>query len=200
MKGAYWDEEQIVADQNNWPVPVFDEKHDTDESFERCTDALLEAWPHLRPAFGTHNPYSIAQAIVKAKAAGLPDDGIEFQTLYGMAEGLRGAVSDMGYRTRVYVPVGQVIPGMAYLVRRLLENTSNQAWFNTGTSATQPAPADTGSLQRHDGREPADATGLLHIRNSPPAPFFEADARDAMQEAIAQRRERFGADYPLLIG
>jgi RHH-type proline utilization regulon transcriptional repressor/proline dehydrogenase/delta 1-pyrroline-5-carboxylate dehydrogenase len=200
VKGAYWDEEQIVADQNNWPVPVFTDKQETDESFDLCTDALVEAWPHLHPAFGTHNPYSTAQAITKANAAGIPDTGIEFQTLYGMAEGLRGAVGDMGYRTRVYLPVGQVIPGMAYLVRRLLENTSNQAWFNAG-SGSAPAPADAGSLQRGDGGGPsAGAAVAAHIPNSPPAPFFETDTRRAMQNAIDRRREQFGTRVPLLTG
>src|SRR5207253_1240172 len=129
VKGAYWEEERIVASQNAWPLPVFEEKWQTDASFERCTDALLEAWPHLRPCFGTHNHRSIAQAIVKARARGLADRDIEFQMLYGMAEELRAAVAGDGYRTRVYTPVGAVIPGMAYLVRRLLENTSNQSWF-----------------------------------------------------------------------
>ena len=128
VKGAYWEEERIVAGQNEWEVPVYEEKAATDASFERCTDALLAAWPHLRPAFGTHNPRSIAQAAVKAKALGLAGE-VEFQTLFGMAEELRAAVAAEGFRSRVYVPVGAVVPGMAYLVRRLLENTSNQSWF-----------------------------------------------------------------------
>ncbi|HWO74165.1 MAG TPA: proline dehydrogenase family protein, partial [Dehalococcoidia bacterium] len=53
VKGAYWEEERIVADQNEWPVPVYEDKAATDASFERCTDRLLAAWPHLRAAFGT---------------------------------------------------------------------------------------------------------------------------------------------------
>ncbi len=35
----------------------------------------------------------------------------------------------MGYRVREYAPVGDLLPGMAYLVRRLLENTSNESWL-----------------------------------------------------------------------
>jgi RHH-type proline utilization regulon transcriptional repressor/proline dehydrogenase/delta 1-pyrroline-5-carboxylate dehydrogenase len=138
VKGAYWDEERIVADQNGWQSPVYEDKQDTDDSYDRCTGDLLGAWPHLRPAFGTHNPHSVAQAAVKAREAGLGDEDIEFQMLYGMAEGLRGDIADRGWRTRVYVPIGQVIPGMAYLVRRLLENTSNQAWFNASASGHEP--------------------------------------------------------------
>jgi RHH-type proline utilization regulon transcriptional repressor/proline dehydrogenase/delta 1-pyrroline-5-carboxylate dehydrogenase len=209
VKGAYWDEEQIVADQNSWPVPVFTEKPDTDASYDRCTDALLEAWPHLRPAFGTHNPHSVAQAVVKSRHAGLADADIEFQMLYGMAEGLREAVAKMGYRTRVYVPVGEVIPGMAYLVRRLLENTSNQAWFNTNAAVIPEAPVGGKSLQRTPlpasqvpGPDPLSA-----IQNSAPAPFFDPDTRAQMQAALerVQTRARSSVSsdserHPLLIG
>src|SRR5690606_39292511 len=54
---------------------------------------------------------------------------VEFQVLYGMATPLRRALVDMGQRVRVYTPYGELIPGMAYLVRRLLENTSNQSFL-----------------------------------------------------------------------
>ena len=49
--------------------------------------------------------------------------------LYGMAAELKQAANEMGFRVREYVPVGEMIPGMAYLVRRLLENTSNESWL-----------------------------------------------------------------------
>ena len=191
VKGAYWDEERIIAAQNSWPVPVFERKEETDASFERCTDALLAAWPHLRPAFGSHNPRSVAQAMVKARNAGRQIPDIEFQMLYGMAEGLRNAVAAAGYRTRVYVPVGRVIPGMAYLVRRLLENTSNQAWFNVGVTVSSIAQPP--SEERAKRAEPA-------FSNAPPLTFFEPDIREKMSSSLARARRGFGTTYPLLIG
>jgi RHH-type proline utilization regulon transcriptional repressor/proline dehydrogenase/delta 1-pyrroline-5-carboxylate dehydrogenase len=202
VKGAYWDEEQIVADQNGWPVPVFTEKSDTDDSYDRCTDALVAAWPHLRSAFGTHNPHSVAQAAVKARAAGLRDADFEFQMLFGMAEGLRRAVAKAGYRTRVYLPVGQVIPGMAYLVRRLLENTSNQAWFNAGAKGGV-ALDGRGSLTPDPSpvaRERGNLFGLDAMQNMAPARFCEPEVRTQMRSAINARRAAFGKAYPLLIG
>ncbi|HEY8489370.1 MAG TPA: proline dehydrogenase family protein [Dehalococcoidia bacterium] len=198
VKGAYWDEERIVARQHGWPVPVYERKVETDASYERCTEALLDAWPRLRPAFGTHNPWSAAYAAVAARRRGLRPADVEFQSLYGMAEGLREAVAAEGYRTRVYVPVGQVIPGMAYLVRRLLENTSNESWFVRGFS-----------LPSADGRAPAEAPAPAPeepdaepggFRNTAPAPFFRPEARAAMAEALAAVRRRFGGRYPLLVG
>ncbi len=195
VKGAYWDEERIVASQNGWPVPVFEEKVDTDASYERCTDHLLDAWPNLKPAFGTHNPHSVAQAIAKLRQRGLRGESAEFQVLYGMAEGLRMAIADEGYRTRVYVPVGQIIPGMAYLVRRLLENTSNQAWFHQGLSeAMSGAPA----ARRRAANTPRwDIRGF---RNAGLAEFHQPEAREGMKAALLSARKSFGASYPLLVG
>ncbi|HUF53376.1 MAG TPA: proline dehydrogenase family protein [Dehalococcoidia bacterium] len=195
VKGAYWDEEHIVADQNNWPVPVWSRKADTDACYDRCTDALVAAYPHLRPAFGSHNPYSVAQAIAKWEVAGHDPAAIEIQTLFGMAEGLRTAVGEMGYRTRIYVPVGQVIPGMAYLVRRLLENTSNQAWFNAASSGDGRGPA----LGLPDELEPPPPREGAFV-NAPPAPFFVPDVRQRMSQAIADARKNFGDSHLLLSG
>ena len=48
--------------------------------------------------------------------------------LHGMAEPVHAAVRRLGLRHRVYAPVGELVPGMAYLVRRLLENTSNESF------------------------------------------------------------------------
>ncbi|MFN8535591.1 MAG: proline dehydrogenase family protein [Dehalococcoidia bacterium] len=187
VKGAYWDEERAIAGQNGWPTPVYERKAETDASFERCTDALLDAWPALQPAFGSHNPRSIAQAAVKARRRGLARQEIEFQLLYGMAEGVREALAEVGYRTRVYVPVGAIIPGMAYLVRRLLENTSNESWFNAGAAlpATRsPAPV-------------ADAPRPAAFVNAPPARFFEPETRETMRAALSRRHEE---TFPLRLG
>ena len=215
VKGAYWEEERIVAGQNSWQTPVFEEKGATDASYERCTDALLDAWPHLRPAFATHNPRSIAHAAAKARARGMANGDVEFQMLFGMAEELRAAVAAEGYRTRVYVPIGQVIPGMAYLVRRLLENTSNQSWFVREAAAESPEeilappkphpptlypPAERGRAEAESGRAEVAGDHEGRFSNAPPAQFFVPRTRDNMREALREAERDFGREYPLLIG
>ena len=59
---------------------------------------------------------------------GIPDNGYEIQLLFGMAEPVHDAMRKLGARLRVYAPMGELVPGMAYLVRRLLENTSNESF------------------------------------------------------------------------
>lgn len=191
VKGAYWDEERIVASQNAWPVPVYERKEETDASFETCVDALMDAWPALQPAFATHNPRSAAYAAIAARERGLRTVDVEFQMLYGMAEGLRNAIAAKGYRTRVYVPIGEIIPGMAYLVRRLLENTSNQTWFMGPFGSVTHAQRSDRKIE--DGAQ-------SRFGNVAPAPFFQPETRLPMVSAIEEARRSFGTSYPLLVG
>jgi RHH-type transcriptional regulator, proline utilization regulon repressor / proline dehydrogenase / delta 1-pyrroline-5-carboxylate dehydrogenase len=200
VKGAYWDEEVVLAAQEGRPAPVFTDKDATDANYERCTARLLTAYPHLRPAFATHNPRTLAQAMVRIERSGVPASDVEFQMLYGMAEGLRKAVQAAGYLTRVYVPAGEIIPGMAYLVRRLLENSSNESWFlhrhETGNAAAllrRPEPGDD------DGRAPG--TGRAEFANHSPAEFYRPAVRRQMDRALADARSSWGTVYgPLVAG
>ncbi len=195
VKGAYWDEEVVLAEQESRGTPVFVAKGATDASFERCTARLVGYAPALRPAFASHNPRSIAQAMARIEASGMDGAHAEFQVLYGMAEGLREAVQKSGYRTRVYVPVGEVIPGMAYLVRRLLENTSNESWLLHRHEDARPEAV----LEAPDAAEPL-AEAMVGFANHPPAEFHLPAERGAMEAALGGARAAFGSEYPLLIG
>lgn len=138
VRGAYWDYEIVVARQHGWPIPVFTEKLETDRSYETCARLLLEAYPHVHTAIATHNVRSIAHAIVMARYLGLPERAFEFQMLYGMGAALKQAVVAAGQRLRVYAPYGELIPGMAYLVRRLLENVSSESFLRQGFAEKRP--------------------------------------------------------------
>ncbi len=129
VKGAYWDYETILAAREGWPVPVFTEKWKSDASFESCARLLMSNYQWLRPAFGTHNVRSIAAVLALAEEFNVPPLQYEFQMLYGMADEFKDVLVRMGRRMRIYTPYGQLLPGMAYLVRRLLENTSNESFL-----------------------------------------------------------------------
>ena len=137
VKGAYWDYEVIHAQQMGWPIPVWENKQQTDASFERVAKQYIGAMPKaegkggIHLALGSHNVRSIASALYSLEEQGLPRHSIELQMLYGMADSLKKAAVNQGLRVREYVPVGDLLPGMAYLVRRLLENTSNESWLRS---------------------------------------------------------------------
>jgi RHH-type transcriptional regulator, proline utilization regulon repressor / proline dehydrogenase / delta 1-pyrroline-5-carboxylate dehydrogenase len=129
VKGAYWDHEVIKSIENDWEIPVFTQKAESDQNFERCTEKLLNAYPLVLTALGSHNIRNLAYAMAYAEEKKIPKESLEIQMLFGMADPFKKAVRGMGYRLREYVPVGEILPGMAYLVRRLLENTSNEGFL-----------------------------------------------------------------------
>lgn len=124
VKGAYWDYEIINAQQNNWLVPVYTERQQTDENFEKCVNIALGYYPWIRTAVGTHNLRSLAYAMAKREELGLPKEALEVQVLYGLGNQLVKPIIKMGYPVKVYIGVGDLVAGMSFFVRRLLENTS----------------------------------------------------------------------------
>lgn len=84
---------------------------------------------YVRLAVASHNVRSLAFAMAYAEQKGLPKNAFELQMLYGMAEPFKRSVVSKGYRLREYCPVGEMLPGMSYLVRRLLENSSNDSFL-----------------------------------------------------------------------
>ena len=129
VKGAYWDHETIEAAQHGWRPPVWTEKRESDRCFERLTGRLIDAFPLVRPAIASHNLRSVAHAVVCARRAGLAPEDLEVQVLRGLGDDLQHALAAEGLRGRTYCPVGDLVAGMAYLVRRLLENSSNDSFL-----------------------------------------------------------------------
>ena len=130
VKGAYWDHEIVEARQHGWESPVFEVKADSDRNFEALTRRLLEARPAVRVAIASHNLRSIAHALAANRAMGGDDRDVEIQVLRGLGDDLQEALAKRGLRVRTYCPVGDLVAGMAYLVRRLLENTSNESFLH----------------------------------------------------------------------
>jgi RHH-type proline utilization regulon transcriptional repressor/proline dehydrogenase/delta 1-pyrroline-5-carboxylate dehydrogenase len=206
VKGAYWDYEQVRARQYGYPVPVFSDKAATDASYERLTLRLIQERDVLYPAFGSHNLRSLSHAIVQASRHGVPDNGYEIQMLYGMAEPERAALRDLGRRVRLYSPIGELIPGMAYLVRRLLENTSNQGFLRQAYREKvdmrkllqPPRPR-----QRDNGHEPAPTAGAPALpapfENCPFTDFTDPAARRRFADAIEAVRQSLRRRVPVVL-
>lgn len=208
VKGAYWDYETVVARQRHWPVPVFTEKWQSDACFERCSTFLMENHAWLRPAIASHNVRSMAHALAVAEHLGLPPGSYELQMLYGMADPLKKAFVQRGERLRIYTPFGKLLPGMAYLVRRLLENTSNtsflRATFTEHASIEKllKDPVTVGRMYSEVAMIPDSAAtdSLPPFTNEPVTDFSRAIHREAMQAALAQVKQQLGQEYPLWIG
>ena len=211
VKGAYWDYESIIAAQQHWPVPVWRHKWETDANYEKLTRFLLENRRWLRPAFGSHNVRSLAHVLAVADTLGLPPRSFEIQMLYGMADPIKDVFVRMGRRVRVYTPYGELLPGMAYLVRRLLENTANESFLRASFTehvaeekllmnpSIKAISIRAGSVS--DGFCPpvAHASGSDALILEPLTDFRREDARLAMQAALKEVAGQFGRTYPAVI-
>ncbi len=206
VKGAYWDFETTHARATEWPVPVFEEKHETDANFERLTRLLLANHEVLRPAIASHNIRSLAHAIATARHLGLSSTAFELQMLYGMGDPVKQVLVEAGHRVRTYMPCGELIPGMAYLVRRLLENTSNDSFLRA--SFSENVSPEKLLMNPHDAKASVavsaqgastEAPPRINFRNEPPADFAIASNRDGLAAAIDDVRSHFGLHYPLWI-
>ena len=206
VKGAYWDSETIVARAEGWPVPVFETKAETDANYERCTRYLVDHAGEVRPAFGSHNVRSLAYAVAYTRARRLPETAVELQLLYGMAEPIHAAVRRLGFRVRAYAPVGDLIAGMAYLVRRLLENTSNESFIRHRFAEGQAldvliAPPAATTLPEPEPAAaeipPTDAAAPAPFTNEPRAELRRPGPRARLLAAVRDAPPAF--DAPVLI-
>jgi RHH-type transcriptional regulator, proline utilization regulon repressor / proline dehydrogenase / delta 1-pyrroline-5-carboxylate dehydrogenase len=208
VKGAYWDYETVISEQKGWPTPVFTEKWQSDANFERLSRFLLENYQALRPAFGSHNLRSLSHAIAWGRKLNVPKSAYEIQMLYGMAEEQAQLFRELGHRVRIYTPFGELIPGMAYLVRRLLENTSNDSFLRHSLAEDIPREklmatpsATVSSDQANAGTENSVGTTSVPVfRNEPPLDFSKEEVRKEFQAAVDSVAEELGRDYYLVIG
>ncbi len=220
VKGAYWDYEVVMAHQKGWPVPVYTVKSQTDAAFERCAEMILRNHDICHFACASHNVRSVCAVMEMAKEFNVPDSRYEFQALFGMAEPFRKALLKMTGRVRLYCPHGKLLPGMAYLIRRLLENTSNESFLRqtfveevemerllvnpadvaatntkTGTDDTTDKTGKAGQSGKSQSTEPK----LEPFSNEPFADFSQANQRKAFTDALATVRKQLGKTYPLYI-
>jgi len=198
VKGAYWDQETINSLQKDWKQPVFNEKLATDANFERMTQLLLENHEYLYAAIGSHNVRSQALAIAIAETLKIPARRFEMQVLYGMGDKLAVALAKRCHRVRVYCPYGELLPGMAYLIRRLLENTANSSFLR---QSLEDRPVEELLAPPSPVESDRPRSGKSAFPNAADTDYAEAALRDAAYAALKSVRQQLGKTYlPLLDG
>ncbi|AFY95997.1 L-glutamate gamma-semialdehyde dehydrogenase [Chamaesiphon minutus] len=199
VKGAYWDRETIRAYQQGWAIPVFSDKVSTDANYERLTQILLENHQYLHAAIGSHNARSLAKAIAIVQTLNIPSSSFEVQCLYGMGDEFAKKIVDLGYRVRIYCPFGELIPGMSYLIRRLLENTANSSFLRMSSSESRAiselvaAPVMTDRDRLDKGT--LATTSFEGFTNASDRDYAIERQRTAAQTALQTVRDRLGKTY-----
>ncbi|MEH1767494.1 MAG: L-glutamate gamma-semialdehyde dehydrogenase [Nostoc sp.] len=211
VKGAYWDQETIKAAQKHWKQPVYNDKAATDANFETITQLLLENHQYVYSAIGSHNVRSHSRAIAIAESLNVPRRRFELQVLYGMGDKVAKALVDRGYRVRVYCPYGELLPGMAYLIRRLLENTANSSFLrqNLENRPIEELLAPPIVKEEKKSLTPNVQTRLIASLQTPNSHFLGAADTDYAQEEVRTKtaqafqnvRQQLGKTYlPLING
>ena len=189
VKGAYWDHEVVEARQHGWHPPVFEEKAESDRSFEELTLRLLEARPALRVAIASHNVRSVAHALAAGRALGGGPADVEFQVLRGLGDDLGSAlVQDRQSRAHV-------LPG-----RRPRRRDGLPRAPAAREHEQRQLPARPG-LGRADRAAAGGAVSPLPpFANEPLLELRRASERDALVAALADLEGELPLRVPVWIG
>ncbi|WP_300668490.1 proline dehydrogenase family protein [Desulfoluna sp.] len=128
VKGANMEMEQVEAALHNWPLAPFDNKPFVDANYKRMAEYAME--PEniraVRLGIASHNLFELAFAYAMARENKVTEF-FGFEMLEGMADHVRRAILETTGDVLLYAPVAgkeQFINAIAYLIRRLDENTA----------------------------------------------------------------------------
>jgi RHH-type proline utilization regulon transcriptional repressor/proline dehydrogenase/delta 1-pyrroline-5-carboxylate dehydrogenase len=196
VKGAYWDQETAEATAHDVPATQWLNKVETDVHFQQLARRMLAHGELVQLCVGSHNlrDHAFARAVRALRHPDAPE--VEHQVLHMTYEPLAEAMSAAGWCVRAYVPVGSLLVGMAYLVRRIMENSSQVGVLTQarrgppGMTSLQPPAralreaARRGQLRR-DPQLDDDAPAFVNVA---PIELYRPTHRAAFERAIRAAR------------
>ncbi len=225
VKGANMAMELVEAAIHDWPPATYDRKLDTDANYKRMLDFGMQPQniQAVRLGVASHNVFDLAYAYLLGSRNQV-NDYFSFEMLEGMAEHLRRTVQQTGQEVVVYAPLAtkdQFISAIAYLIRRLDENTGQDNFLRhlnrlkttsrTWDALEQQFEAAVDHI-RHVGSRPhrtqnrlteafADNIGTFHegeFRNEPNTDW-SLEPNRTWADAIRTKWQKSPADVPLEI-
>jgi RHH-type proline utilization regulon transcriptional repressor/proline dehydrogenase/delta 1-pyrroline-5-carboxylate dehydrogenase len=130
VKGANMEMELVESSLHNWPLAPYDNKLDVDANYKRMVDygMIPENIQAVHLGIASHNLFELAYAANLAKHLKV-SAYTSFEMLEGMADHVRRAIQESAGDMLLYAPVAtrdQFINAIAYLIRRLDENTAEE--------------------------------------------------------------------------
>ncbi len=202
VKGANHAMETVEAELHDWNVAPYTSKADTDANFKRMLEFACqpENARVVRVGVGSHNLFDIALALVLRDRNGVADC-VEIEMLEGMANHQARAVEQAAGGVLLYAPIvkrDDFASALAYLIRRLDENTSPQNFLHDLFGLTPGGKTwekqrklflnawenrnEVGS-QSHRASLPAAPHDAFH--NEPDSDWTQAARRASVAKAIA---------------
>lgn len=206
VKGANLAMETVEAEGHGWHPAPYATKEETDANYRRlldyaCNPARAAA---ARIGVATHNLFDVALALTLREERGVADC-VEIEMLEGMANHQARAVRDEAGSLLLYAPSvrrDDFLSAMAYLVRRLDENTAPENFLHDLFAMRPGSPAwdrqrrrfEEGWKQRHAVSQTSRrATAAVSpgtsdvFQNEPDTDWTQACHREALAGAIRSR-------------
>jgi RHH-type proline utilization regulon transcriptional repressor/proline dehydrogenase/delta 1-pyrroline-5-carboxylate dehydrogenase len=152
VKGANLAAERVESSLRGWELPCFASKLDVDANYKRMLEFGLEP-EHARAVqlgVASHNLFDIGMALTLRAAHGL-DAEVSFELLEGMADPLRRTLQAVAGDVLLYCPFvepGSMQTAIAYLMRRLDENTAPENFLHNSFGMQFGDAAWQGERQR----------------------------------------------------
>ncbi len=189
VKGANLEMEKVESALRNWPLATYDNKADVDASFKRMVRYGLrpENTKAVNIGIGSHNLFDLAYAFVLAKKNRVLKH-FSVEMLEGMADHVRRAIQETVHDLVLYAPVAtrdQFVSAIAYLIRRLDENTGEENFLRHACYLT-PSSGQWGYLKNQF---------LCSLKHHDPDPDIPFRTQDRNEEAL-QETDDFPYDGP----
>ena len=218
VKGANLAMERAEAELHGWSPAPYRTKSDVDASYVRLIDAALrvENSKAVRIGIASHNLFHMTWALEVAQLRGVLDQ-IDIEMLEGMANAEALAVTRTGQPVLLYAPVTRkddFAAAVAYLVRRLDENTSDEnylkAAFEISNNPEKFKEQEARFLKSIEERHTISTKSLRHLsherliskafENEPNADPTDPKFISSVSEAIKKVRTITDQKIPLVIG
>jgi RHH-type transcriptional regulator, proline utilization regulon repressor / proline dehydrogenase / delta 1-pyrroline-5-carboxylate dehydrogenase len=134
VKGANLAHERVESARAGLSLPMFSSKLEVDANYKQLLERALQPSSLRTLAVGvaSHNLFDLSYALLLGAEA--ETDQLELELLEGMAEPVRRTLTQLGASVLVYAPVcrdDEFNSGIAYLVRRLDENTAHDNYLRS---------------------------------------------------------------------
>jgi RHH-type transcriptional regulator, proline utilization regulon repressor / proline dehydrogenase / delta 1-pyrroline-5-carboxylate dehydrogenase len=174
VKGANMEMEKHIASRNGWEQAPYSKKIDTDANFKRMVAYAFqpENLKAVKIGIGSHNIFEIAFSKTLHSMRGLDPSDFDFEMLEGIANHTRRSVQKLLGSVLTYSPVTskeEFLNAIAYLVRRLMENTDKENFLSHSFNLMVGSPA-------WNEEEKKFLNALSHASNQePPCPRHKQD-------------------------
>lgn len=208
VKGANLAMERVEAELHGWNAAPYGSKPETDANFRRMLEwgCQPENARVARLGVASHNLFDVALALVLRKKLGV-ENRVEIEMLEGMAPHQARVVRDEANGLLLYAPVvrrDDFLSALAYLIRRLDENTSDGNFLRDSFGITseseqwkrQQDAFKWGWENRHNvfagSSRALPLTGLDHhgeFDNEPDSDWTQKSTRDELWKAVSEWKD-----------